>query len=212
VERAWKRGLEIGRYKAVDDTLAHGVEAYAGMPRLVFTWAKRSDKRVQFEMLDNSVAAGERPRTVAFGRNRVLNVLDVRCMLDIERFRRVNVDATSPATLYTDVGLLRPERNADFLRQCLLHFPEVNFADQATGRIYLRFASAAPVWADPEALARAIADPETRAGLMAASPSALDRAATSATGPLYLGDEPSAERWVTLGAWGTSRGAAVLAT
>ncbi len=33
VERAWKRGLEIGRYKAVDDTLAHGIEAYAGMPR-----------------------------------------------------------------------------------------------------------------------------------------------------------------------------------
>ena len=32
VERAWKRGLEFGRYKAVDDTLAHGVEAYSGMP------------------------------------------------------------------------------------------------------------------------------------------------------------------------------------
>ena len=96
VERAWKRGLELGRYKAVDDTLAHGIDAYAGMPRLIFTWAKRSDKRVQFELLDNSVAAGERPRTVAFGWNRVLNVLDVKCMLDIERFRRVNVDATSP--------------------------------------------------------------------------------------------------------------------
>ena len=93
VERAWKRGLELGRYKAVDDTLAHGIEAYTGMPGLVFTWAKRGDKRVQFELLDNSVAAGERPRTVAFGGNRVLNVLDVKCMLDIERYRRVNVDA-----------------------------------------------------------------------------------------------------------------------
>src|SRR4029078_8324492 len=67
VERAWNRGLEIGRYKAVDDTLAHGVVAYSGMPGLIFTWAKRSDKRVQFELLDNSVRAGERPRTVAFG-------------------------------------------------------------------------------------------------------------------------------------------------
>ena len=102
VERAWKRGLELGRYKAVDDTLAHGIDAYAGMPHLIFTWAKRSDKRVQFELLDNSVAAGERPRTVAFGSNRVLNVLDVKSMLDIERFRRVNVDATSPDTLYAD--------------------------------------------------------------------------------------------------------------
>ena len=116
VERAWKRGLEIGRYKAVDDTLAHGIEAYTGMPGLVFTWAKRGDKRVQFELLDNSVAAGERPRTVAFGGNRVLNVLDVKCMLDIERYRRVNVDATSPADLYREPSLLRPEHNAGFLR------------------------------------------------------------------------------------------------
>jgi hypothetical protein len=94
VERAWKRGLEVGRYKAVDDTLAHGVVAYSGMPGLLFTWAKRDDKRVQFELLDNSVRAGERPRTVGFGSNRALNVLDVRCMLDVERYRRVNVDAT----------------------------------------------------------------------------------------------------------------------
>src|SRR6185436_18664201 len=84
VERAWNRGLEIGRYKAVDDTLAHGVVAYSGMPGLIFTWAKRSDKRVQFELLDNSVRAGERPRTVAFGSNRVLYVLDVKHMLDVE--------------------------------------------------------------------------------------------------------------------------------
>jgi hypothetical protein len=206
VERAWKRGLELGRYKAVDDTLAHGVEAYEGIPRLLFTWTKRGDKRVHFELLDNSVAAGERPRTVAFGRNRVLNVLDVEGMLDIERFRRVNVDATSPATLYADAELLRPEHNADFLRQCLLHFPVVNFAERATGRIYLRFESAEPVWADRDALARAVADPETHAGLMAASPSALDRAPTPTSEPLYLGEGSPPERWVTLGAWGSSRG------
>ena len=41
VERAWSRGLEIGRYKAVDDTLAHSVEAYSGMPELFFTWVGR---------------------------------------------------------------------------------------------------------------------------------------------------------------------------
>ena len=60
VERAWKRGLEVGRYKAVDDTLAHGVEAYSGMPQLFFTWVRRTDKRVHFEFLDNSVPLGER--------------------------------------------------------------------------------------------------------------------------------------------------------
>jgi hypothetical protein len=204
VERAWKRGLELGRYKAVDDTLAHGIDAYTGMPRLIFTWATRSDKRVQFELLDNSVAAGERPRTVAFGSNRALNVLDVKSMLDIERFRRVNVDATSPDTLYADADLLRPEHNAGFLRQCLEYFPEVNFADQSTGRIYLTFASAAPVWCDRDALEAAVASTETRAGLVAAAPSALDRIAASTDGPRYLSAESGDQRWATVGAWGSS--------
>src|SRR5439155_11878562 len=61
VERAWARGLEFGRYKAVDDTLAHSIEAYSGMPQLFFTWVQRTDKRVHFEFLDNSVALGEPP-------------------------------------------------------------------------------------------------------------------------------------------------------
>ena len=69
VERAWKRGLEVGRYKAVDDTLAHAAEAYSGIPDVFFTWVRRGDKRIQFEFLDNTVRLGERPRTVAFGDN-----------------------------------------------------------------------------------------------------------------------------------------------
>ncbi len=206
VERAWKRGLEIGRYKAVDDTLAHGIDAYTGMPGLVFTWAKRGDKRVQFELLDNGVTEGERPRTVAFGANRVLNVLDVKCMLDIERYRRVNVDAASPGELYREPSLLRPEHNAGFLRQCLEHFPDVNVADWATGRIYLRFASAVPVWCDRALLQAAIANEETRAGLAAAAPCALDPAVPSADGPAYLDLGTGPERMVTLGAWGPTAG------
>jgi hypothetical protein len=75
VERAWHRGLAVGRYKAVDDTLAHAVEAYSGIPPLFFTWVQRSDKQVQFEFLDNSVPQGETPRTVAFGWNETA----VRC-------------------------------------------------------------------------------------------------------------------------------------
>ena len=205
VERAWKRGLEVGRYKAVDDTLAHGVVAYSGMPGLLFTWAKRDDKRVQFELLDNSVRAGERPRTVGFGSNRALNVLDVRCMLDVERYRRVNVDATAPDELYRDKQILRPERNAGFLKQCLEHFPQVTFAEQATGRVYLATAAGVPVWADCAALDAAVADPETRAGLLAVMPSLLDRPVPGDDAPRYLADEASTAALVTLGAWGPSR-------
>ncbi len=148
--RAWNRGLDVGRYKAVDDTLAHSVEAYSGMPELFFTWARRADKHVHVEFLDNSVAQGERPRTVAFGVNDELHILDVGCLLDIERYRKVNVDAAAPELLFGDGTLLAPERNAAFLRECVERLRVVDFADQATGRIYLSFAPASR----PVAIAR----------------------------------------------------------
>ena len=128
VERAWARGLEFGRYKAVEDTLAHGVEAYAGMPEIFFTWVRRADKRVHFEFLDNTVALGERPRTVAFGWNGRLTVLDEGGLLDVERFRRVNIHASSPDALWPDPSVLAAERNRGFLDRCRAEFAEVRFA------------------------------------------------------------------------------------
>src|SRR5882724_9255456 len=186
VERAWKRGLEVGRYKAVDDTLAHSVEAYAGMPDVFFTWVRRTDKRIQFEFLDNSVRFGELPRTVAFGTNHVFNLLDVKGMLDIVRFGRVNVDATAPQFLYADRRLLAPEHNLGFLRRCIDGFREVNFADQATGRIYLRIESGTPVWMDGTPMRSAISDPDTLSGIRAVAPSALAGGVPEAGAPRYL--------------------------
>ena len=206
VERAWARGLDVGRYKAVDDTLGHGVEAYSGMPQLFFTWVRRADKRVHFEFLDNSVPLGERPRTVAFGTNDVLNVLDVKCMLDIERFRRVNVDATAPEHLYSDPECLRPEHNAGFLGQCIDRFREVNFADQASGRVCLSVVAGKPVWCDRDALDLAFADAPTRAGILAAVPGALDRAWPPADRPRHLGEPGGGQHFDTLGAWGPTAG------
>ena len=204
VERAWKRGLEFGRYKAVDDTLAHSVDAYSGMPQLFFTWIQRTDKRVHFEFLDNSVQLGERPRTIAFGWNDTLNVLDVKCALDVERYRRVNVNATAPELLYSDQSLLAPENNTGFLKQCIDKFREINFADQDTGRIYLRIVSGKSVWADREALQRAALNPDTRAGLLAMAPAVLDRALPAPDRPMYLGEIAGANQARTLGRWGTS--------
>ena len=203
VERAWDRGLEFGRYKAVDDTLAHGVEAYSGIPHLFFTWVARTDKRVHFEFLDNSVRLGERPRTVAFGRNDVLNVLDVGCMLDIERYRKVNVDARTPQSLYEDKEVLAPDRNIGFLEQCVHKFREVNFADQLTGRIYLKIASGKQVWVDREALENAVRQRDTHAGLKAVAGEAFDLSTPAAPGPHFLSELAGAERIQTLGRWGT---------
>jgi len=202
VERAWNRGLDVGRYKAVDDTLAHAVEAYSGMPQLFFTWIQRTDKQVHFEFLDNSVQLGERPRTIAFGWNDTLNVLDVKCLLDVERYRRIDINATGPEFLYRDASLLLPEHNTGFLRQCVDRFREINFADQATGRIYVRLVDGKPLWVDRDVLAPAVADPDTRAGLLAVAPSLFDAALPQPDRPAHLQQARGEGRIPTLGRWG----------
>jgi len=202
VERAWKRGLDVGRYKAVDDTLAHAVEAYSGMPQLFFTWIQRTDKQVHFEFLDNSVQLGKQPRTIAFGWNDTLNVLDVKCLLDVERYRRVDINATAPEFLYSDRSLLLPEHNTGFLRQCLDRFREINVAAQATGRIYVRLVEGKPVWVDRGMLAQAGADPDTLAGLRAIARAIFDAELPQPDRPMYLQQMIGDGRIPTLGRWG----------
>jgi hypothetical protein len=204
VERAWFRGLDVGRYKAVDDTLAHAVEAYSGMPQLFFTWVARAEKRVHFEFLDNTAPRGAPPRTAAFGWNDALTILDVGVLIDIERFRKLNIDARSPEELYAGREIVAPENNTAFLSTCVARFHEVSFADQATGRVYLRVERGVPVWADAEALRRAVADPDTRAGLAAAVPAAI-AGAPPTTGPEFVAD---GEHVHTVGDWGAPQGPA----
>lgn len=174
VERSWRRGLEVGRYKAVDDVLAHNVEAYTGMPDLFFTWALRADKLVHYEFLDNSVPAGERPRTVAFGWDGELNVLDVKCMLDIVRYGKIDISARAPDEVYRDREAMAAVNNTGFLLQCARRLPTLNFASRDSGRIYASLEAGTLVWTDPEALAAALEDPEIRTGLLAVAPNALD--------------------------------------
>ena len=202
VERAWKRGLEFGRYKAVDDTLAHAVEAYTGIPDVFFTWVRHTDKRIRFEFLDNTVPLGERPRTVAFGDNDTFNILNVKGTLDIERYGRVNVDAQAADFLYADRSLLDPRHNTRFLRRCIGGFRRVDFAEQATGRIYLRIESGTPAWMDAALLQAAVADPDTLSGVEAVAPAALRGEIARSAGPHYLHDEQGAGGAPTLGSWG----------
>jgi hypothetical protein len=203
VERAWKRGLDVGRYKAVDDTLAHGVQAYSGMPQLFFTWIQRTDKLVHFEFLDNSVELGDPPRTVAFGWNDTLNVLDVKCLLDVERYRRVDIDASGPESLYRNPKLLAAELNAAFLKACVDRFRDVNFAMQSTGLVYARLTRGTPVWVCRSLLEQACADSDTRAGLLAAVAAIFDVAQTASHEPTRLRDMLDAGRIHTLGSWGS---------
>jgi len=200
VERAWTRGLEVGRFKAVDDLLAHNIEAYTGMPEVFFTWALAADKKVHYEFLDNSVALGERPRTVAFGWNGEMNVLDVKGMLDAERYRKINVNARNPDEVYPGPHDMAPQRNTQFLAQCVSRLPAVNFADRRSGRVYLRIEAGRLSWRDAAALATAIADPETQAGIAAVMPQAL-QAGSAPVSPRLLQDLIGRDRIHTLGNW-----------
>ena len=104
--------------------------------------------------------------------------------------------------LYSDKRLLAPENNTGFLRQCIDKFREINFADQNTGRIYLRIVSGRPVWADRDALEQAASNPDTRAGLLATASAVFDRAIPDPDRPKYLGDVAGADHAHTLGRWG----------
>jgi hypothetical protein len=165
VERAWKRGLQVGRYKAVEDLLAHNVEAYAGMPELFFTWALDTRRRVHYEFLDNSVTEA-RPLTVAFGWNGEMTILDIKRMLDVDRFRKINIHAQKPEDVYVDKELA-PERNVQFLQRCARLIPIINFADRATGRVYARLEHGQWTWRDEERISLILADPDARAAMAA---------------------------------------------
>ncbi|MFD0935044.1 hypothetical protein ACFQ12_07595, partial [Methylobacterium trifolii] len=167
VERAWLRGEQFGRYKAVDDLLAHNVEAFTGMPTLFFTWASNAGKQVHYEFLDNSVALGERPRTVAFGTNGDLTILDLTGVLDVDRFRKIDVEAQDAAAVYPDAAALAPERNTDFLRLCARRMRAIRFAEGETGRVYARHEAGRLVCTDRAVFARTLEAPDARAAFAA---------------------------------------------
>jgi hypothetical protein len=196
VERAWKRGLKVGRYKTVEDLLAHNVEAFTGMPELFFTWALAVGKRVHYEFLDNSVPEGQPPRTVAFGWNGEMTILDVKSMLDIERFRKINIRAKGPEEVYRGKSFA-PECNTDFLRRCVRWIPVINFASYKTGAVYARVEHGKWVWRDDQDLACALNDPDTRVGLDVIAPKINDLESDLKGYPTNL----ELEKMHTIGSW-----------
>ena len=178
VERAWLRGLQVGRFKAVDDLLDHNVEAFRGIPALFFTWALRKDKIVYYEFLDNSVAKGSKPRTIAFGMNGELNILDFECMLDIERYTKINIEARDPADVYPAGEAMAPAMNTGFLVKCAARIPGINFVDRVTAKTYARMESGKIRWVDPDMIEQVLKDETALAALQAMVPRFPDCLAT----------------------------------
>lgn len=196
VERAWRRGLEFGRYKAVDDLLHHNVEAFTGMPQLFFTWALRTKKRVHYEFLDNSVAKGSQPRTIAFGWNGEMTILDIKFLLDVDRFRKININARGPEEVYAGKKMAA-EQNVEFLKQCAKVIEVINFADYHTGRVYARLERGKWAWRDQRRFAEMLQDADAGAGLRAIGSGDDDGGAAD-----FVPPNLQKEKDHTLGAWG----------
>jgi hypothetical protein len=197
VERAWKRGEQFGRYKAVDDLLAHNVEAYTGIPGLFFTWALRADKRVFFEFLDNSVAEGQRPRTIAFGSNGQMNILDLNCLLDIDRYKNINVEAQTPEAIYARPSSSHVGSRSEFLAECVRRISTVNFADHGTGQIYAQIVNGKLTNWNRNIYQLAVHDDDARASFEMIVAPPKDGALGSLTCPERLDPRQN----VTLGQW-----------
>ena len=176
--------------------LAHNVEAYAGMPELFFTWALDTHRRVHYEFLDNSVPQGEPPRTVAYGWNTEMTILDIGRMIDIDRFRKINIHACKPEDVYRDRNLA-PEHNVEFMRRCARWIPIINFADYRTGKPYARLQHGKWAWFDERRLRNTLQDPETKA-VLSAMASDVFAQITGATEPQI---NVAAEKIHTLGRW-----------
>jgi hypothetical protein len=141
VERGWERGLVRGRYKAVEDFLGHCIEAYAGMPKLLFKWLASEKPRYFFEFLDNSVAKGTYPELIARGTQGEMQIYRPRSLIDIERFQRINVLATSPEQVAAPAEQLTVANNLGFLRQCIAKFKLIEFVDENTDTSFLTIRS-----------------------------------------------------------------------
>ncbi len=132
VERAWNRGLSTQRYKAVDDLLYHNIEAFTGIPDLFFSWSQVRNKTIHFEFLDNDQPLGEPPRTIAFGKNTSMVILDPDALCNIDRYRHVDVDARRPEDVLTPMT----EPPHQFIRSCVQKLDHVTFADFHNAQVY----------------------------------------------------------------------------
>jgi len=205
VVRAWHRGLEFGRFKPVDDLLAHNVEAYTGMPELFFTWALNTEKVVHFEFLDNSVPKGERPRTMAFGCNGHLVLLDPMGFMQIDRYRHIDLQARSAESVYPADVSEASTQYTHFLRGCLQRIPRVDLASARTGEVYAQFELGQLRAVEPQLLREASSAPALRAGLSTAAPALRpwleDPASVTAELPRPDAIAPALAQQ-TLGVWG----------
>jgi thymidylate kinase len=160
VERGWQRALQRGRYKAVEDFLDHSVEAYTGMPKLLFKWLAYRRLKYRYVFLDNRVPKGTFPKTIAFGNQSEITIHDPVAFIDIERYQKIDIHARSREEVYPPAAVMAASRNTRFLKECIRRIEVVNFVDWASGTAYLRARNGVFEVLDTALFARVLTDEE----------------------------------------------------
>ena len=137
VERGWIRGQQRGRYKSVEDFLGHSVEAYQGIPKLIFKWLVHTSPRYEFTFFDNSVPNGQFPLTSVTGNQKGMQVFDPMVFVNIERYQKINIYAKSLQQVYPSAERMSIANNITFFSQCLKRFPYVAFSLKQGAEPYL---------------------------------------------------------------------------
>lgn len=125
VIRSWERAKKTGRFKPIDDILFHNVEAANGMRDQFLNWVKRKDQNVYFEFLDNNVPEGRQPKTIAFGKNDEINILDLDVLRKLQQYTRLNIDAKGPEDVYS----AEKYESKDLIEILVDHIPNISFVD-----------------------------------------------------------------------------------
>ena len=170
VERGWKRGLVRGRYKSVEDFLGHCVEAYVGMPKLLFKWLAHKKPKFIFEFLDNSIEMGVYPPSIARGTQSQMDIFNPIAFIDIERYQKINIMATSPEEVYPDRQLLEIDKNIGFLQQCIRKIEHIRFVDLDSEKAHVTVNSGKFVISDLELLRAKILNADLRAIFLVIAP------------------------------------------
>ncbi|MFT5502300.1 MAG: hypothetical protein ACI845_002710 [Gammaproteobacteria bacterium] len=162
VERGWIRGEDRGRYKSVEDFLGHCVEAYSGIPRLLFRYLDNPAPHFKFEFLDNSVALGEYPLMIARGTQGCMEIHDPIAFINIERYQKINILAKSPDQVYPDSERLAIDKNISVLKKCLKKIRSVTFIDPGSEKIYVESQRGKLSVVDPSLLESKLRDEQVR--------------------------------------------------
>jgi hypothetical protein len=128
-----------------------------------------------------------------------MNILDLTCLLNIDRYRNINIDAQTPAAIYASPSSRYVAKNPEILKQCIRRIPMVVFAEKDTGKIYAEIVNGKLAYWNREVCEAAVRDDDTRAAFESvARPPQEDSSPSS----LSHGNRLNPHENLTLGQWG----------